>query len=98
MVGDSRKWSKRMQLVRKFWFRLGIAVGKMDGNDQHAIGGCLDVAGVAIFSVARQVSACRYRSAVLRENGDSIPGLRGWRYHAFDRQNFSEGQLHSKAS
>src|SRR5258707_15455243 len=62
------------QLVVGFWSRLRIPVWEVDRSDQESMDRRLDIAGLAIFSIARQVCAGQHRSVIARENGHPVPG------------------------
>src|SRR5258708_38217225 len=62
------------QLVVEFWSRLRIPVWKVDGSDQESMNSRLDVAGLAIFRIARQVCTRQHGSVVSREDGYPVPG------------------------
>src|SRR5437016_11386936 len=65
---------KPCQLVIEFWSRLRIPIWEVDGSDQKSVNSGLDVAGLAIFTISRQVCTGQHRSAVSRENGHPVPG------------------------
>src|SRR5262249_25703515 len=62
------------QLVVEFWSRLRIPIGKVDGSDQESMNRGLDVAGLTIFRIARQVCTGQHGGVVSRENGHAVPG------------------------
>src|SRR5262249_35043394 len=65
---------KPSQLVVEFWSRLRVPIGQVDGCDQESMDSRLDVAGLAIFRIARQVGVGQHWSMVSRENGHAVPG------------------------
>src|SRR5207249_12097593 len=62
------------QLVAEFRSRLRIPVWEVDGSDQESVNSRLNIAGLAIFRIARQACAGQHRGVVSRENGHAVPG------------------------
>ena len=61
------------ELVGEFRPRLRVAVRRIEGGDQHAIDGGLNVAGLRVLGVAGQIGAGDDRLATARENGNAVP-------------------------
>jgi hypothetical protein len=60
------------ELVIEFGTGLGVSIGSIDRDDEHAVDGCLEIAALPIGGVARQVHASHNRNPS-RKNRHAVP-------------------------
>ncbi len=63
------------ELVVELGARLRVAVGRVEGGDQHAFECRLDVAALRVCRIARELGARDDRRSPAAENGDAVPTL-----------------------